>query len=334
MISRNVVASTVSLATVSPSDIPTATLPAVASPATVVSTVLDCVALASRSPPITSVPPVPITAVVSLFDIEIPMAGVIAISPLDPPTTSVTMPWLPLAESVRSFAVFKAALFSIAARLSLSAIFNAIEAPTPTPSDPLVASAFALAVLDVVLAAVKDTSPLPVILTVDGLINASLLVFTMFNASDPATPTSPPAAPEVASAPNVPVLSPDTSVITASSDNPLAVTITPVPIEASLVTFATFNATAAPMPIEFVPVAEPSASAAASALLDALNVRAPPAFIVTLSPIEARVSESVMLTPMAAATLTAPSAVDASGVAAAPEPVAPWEPAVLSPNVR
>ena len=137
--------------------------------------------------------------------------------------------------------------------------------------------------------------------------------------TEPATPTEPPPAPEVDSAPKRFVVSPETFVIPALAVNDAPVTVAPLSMTASLVTFARLIATPAPtlMPEPTVE-AEPSAFAFASVLADDASVTAPVAVTCTPAGTYAREELFEMLIPTAAATLTPPLEVDALGVEPAP----------------
>ena len=172
-----------------------------------------------------------------------------------------------------------------------------------------------------------------------------------FSANDPATPVSPPLAPEIDFAAKVLRLSvislPSASMplaegTSASSVRPSAVTVDPLPISASALTSATFTATAMPTPVppSFAPsfsVVLASAIAIESVWFAAIRVKVPsptpsPAVTLTPSAIVAFALELTTVTPSAPATCTAPSSVSIVSVpsvspvvpASAPESVARW----------
>jgi nucleoid-associated protein YgaU len=168
---------------------------------------------------------------------------------------------------------------------------SATDAPTPTlfvvtPSLEVAGSAFV--VVDDVEAAVSETFP--------AVVAAPSILAEVFNvtieiATEPATPTSPAPAPEVASASNVCVLSAPTAVIDAASATDAALTEAPVSMTASFVTFAYKTETATPMPTPEVSLlsplgkaaAEPSDFAVASVFAELVSENAPPA--VTVAPL-------------------------------------------------
>ena len=143
-------------------------------------------------------------------------------------------------------------------------------------------------------------------------------MLTTLIATEPATPTFSPEAPEVAlarkllvpSAPPTPLPAGSlaSSLITAESVSDCASTVAPVPIRASVTDVATFNPTATPTPkvavASPVPVALPSATAEASVSLLALSVSAPPESTVNPSGIDAVALEAAMFTATAPATLS------------------------------
>ncbi len=199
--SRKVVAKTVSLATVKEREAPTAASEPTASPSAVVAVEPVCIAVTLRLPSNCSALPVPICAMVSLLATEMATTGVTAVPPAAPPLASVVTVWSPVAESVISSAFARVAPFLISARVSLSAMFRAIDAPTPrlSPVAPSL-SGRAVAVLDVIELAVRIMLP-PLILTdAPDSISASAFVLTTLIASDPATPTFDAPAPDVACA--------------------------------------------------------------------------------------------------------------------------------------
>ena len=80
--------------------------------------------------------------------------------------------------------------------------------------------------------AMTFTSPPYSVTVLPPLISASFLLSAMFSASEPAIPIFPPLAPEIASAPIVPTVSPATSVLFASTVSHLALIVDPLPIVA------------------------------------------------------------------------------------------------------
>ncbi|MCY1485007.1 hypothetical protein D9M68_186230 [compost metagenome] len=89
------------------------------------------------------------------------------------------------------------------------------------------------------------------------------------NANEPATPVSPPLAPDVDFAPKLCSALPPTVFIVAEAVRPSAVMCAPAPTEASLRMVATLMATATPTPVPLlVVVALPSPVALAFMLLE------------------------------------------------------------------
>ena len=178
---------------------------------------------------------------------------------------------------------------------------------TPSPCDSLVE------------AALSEASPRPASTEAPERIAAAVSTLTMLIETEPATPTEPPPAPEVDSAPNRLVVSPATFVSTASAANPTATTTAPLSTTDSFVTFARLIATPAPTLIPSPVVdAEPSAFAFESVFADDFSVSEPPAVTWIPPGTNAREELFEMLIPTAAATLTPPLEVDALGVEPAP----------------
>ena len=204
-----------------------------------------------------------------------------------------------------------------------------IPTDTPTPAPPLSPElAVAITCESVSPVAVNATLLVPALTFEPPAITASLLAAEMFSAKEPATPVSPPLAPEVALAANVEresvLSSPLASMplldgTSASSVIPSAVMFAPVPMRVCELTSATLTATAMPTPVPpaFAPpisVALASAIATASVLFSACRLNAPsatPSPAVKLSPsaIVAFALEPTTLTASAPATWTAPSSV-------------------------
>ena len=184
------------------------------------------------------------------------MTGVTAVTPLAPPIAVVSMSLADCASSVISFAEVMFAPSAITTSVSVSPILSAIDAPIPKP--PLsFCSALACAIFCTSVIALRLTSP-PSVILIDaaGAISARASLIPIFIASEPATPVSPPLAPEIACAANNERLSvtasplasiPSASGTSASITTPSAVTSPP--IRATLLTSATFTATATPTPV-------------------------------------------------------------------------------------
>ena len=116
-------------------------------------------------------------------------------------------------------------------------IARATEAPTPTffvVTASFAGSAFV--VVDEVDVAVSETLPVPAFAIPKNCACVSRMITAI--ATEPATPTLPAPAPDVASVSNVCVLSVPTDVIDASSVRPVEVTVEPAAIVASFVTCA------------------------------------------------------------------------------------------------
>ena len=174
-----------------------------------------------------------------------------------------------------------------------------------------------------------DTSPVPAV-TVPVMV-ALVWRLTMLSASEPATLTVPPPAPEVAVALNSLCASPADVTSAFTVAGPFAVPAT----VAELVTFASLMATAAPIVAggPRAAVAEPSAFAFASVAADDQSV-SPPELIVRP---DGRLALDVVFatfTATAAAAVTEPFDELAGGVEPDPEPVAPFPLAVPFPSVR
>src|SRR2546421_3181143 len=281
--SRCVVASTSWFAMVSASETPIAAEPVVvAEPSAVVSADAVNVAFASSLPVSVSSAPRPIVAFDVMFESAIATDGTIVTPPPEAPVLAcVVIACAPWASSVKSCAFIKTAPSPIAASVSSVTIESASAAPSPKlePPGPLTAAGNAFTIEMLVDLAVSQASPPDASTEAPERIAPAAPTLTMFRPSDPATDTLPPPAPDVPSAPNRFVVSPETSVIDASALNPCATTTAPDPTVARFWTFARLIAT--PAPIETPPLppveAEPSAFAFASVFAVLFNVTAPPA---------------------------------------------------------
>ena len=181
-------------------------------------------------------------------------------------------------------------------------MFKPTDAPRPTvPPEAPPPVGFASAVVLVRLSALNVTAPAPVTATVaPSAIRAVLCVSIRFSASDPATPTLLPPAPDVAeakkSSDNVSVL--DGFAINFATSRLSASTVSPptlcaaTPKVASFLTLTTLTATPAPMPTcvgsgvlpsaSSTPTAAPLAVVLPTALLELRSVNVP-AVVMTLA---------------------------------------------------
>jgi hypothetical protein len=268
----------------------------------------DALPWRSDRPLMFNAPPLPIVAVVRLS------ATVIANEPPTPtppgalPPDSACVLSLVAARGAQRHvpaAAQRGIVFDQRRQRPLSTTLMANDAPTPTLPPPE-ASALASTRLSLVLAAVMRHAPAPAA-TVEPSRSRLGAVVDTFKANEPATPTSPPLAPEVALAPKRCVASPPTSFIAADRWTPSAVTFAPPATVAWLVMWATLIATATPIAVSIDPsVALPSANAEASMLFDDSNVSGPPAVIVIPLGISATASLRDTLIAKAAATPTEP----------------------------
>ena len=195
-----------------------------------------------------------------------------------------------------------------------------IATEAPSPNDvPEIAPGVAFAADSLLEAAMSETSPAvetePVL-----LIAAVVARFTMSSASEPATPTLPPPAPDFASA---------SKLCFSPAPFTPAPSVTPVPLalpatDASFVTFARVIPTAAPTFAVPPLVADPSAFDVASVFAAELSESAPPALTAVPIAVVAVVELSTIVTATAAATETPPPEVDADGVEVEPDPEPPW----------
>jgi hypothetical protein len=151
-------------------------------------------------------------------------------------------------------------------------------------------------------------------------------MLTMFKASEPATPTEPPPAPEEASAEKLAA-----ALVDAERETPTAETVPE--IDASERTFASVIATPTPTFALPPPVAEPSAFEVAVTVAAELSESAPAAVITVAAGTSARTNVSVTLSATAAPTETGPPEVEALGGLAA-EPPPPFAELVEDANDR
>ena len=329
VMSRAVPDRTVWFEIVSPSASPTAaSLPSASPDATDDADAVMC-ACASTLPVSVSAAPVPMVAVTETVESVIATAGVTpTVPPFAPVFASVVAESVPVAESARSWPPVSEAPSAIPAETRSVTMAIATEAPIPTfvaVTPDAAGSAFVVVVIDD--DAVSATSPVPA----SALPRSSALVvaLTMSSASEPATPTFPPPAPEVASASK-------TSPGSAVRVSPLEATDASAATFAVLLVFARLIATAAPMvtPVEPAPaVALPSAVAFASACNDECSVTLP--FVVTWTPAsETSEVDVAIVTLTAAATLIDPLDDEALGVLVEPEPPPPFAAEVESALLR
>src|SRR5688572_22593303 len=303
---RAVVASAVWSANVSATAAPIAALPLlVVLPDAVVLAVAVVVALKATVPPAVSVGPVPADASLRTFEIATATAAATATPPLAPVRASVVAVCVPLAVSVASPAVASVAPFSTRARVSCVTRFRATEAPRPNDVPPVVPGS-ARAVEVPAEVAVSAAFPLLVVALPPTVALVTILPAT--SASEPATPTLPPPAPEVACA--------ERSWLDAPAALSVSALEVVVPsIRDSFVTFASVIATPTPTfavpPLVAVPLAVDEASAAS------LDVSVSAAPLETDAPLWMLATLDAFATVIAtaAATLTLPPLVDADGVA-------------------
>ena len=199
---RSIVASVLSTMTSRPNDAPIAALllPS-ASPSALLVAVPRCTAVTAALVA-ESVAPVPMCAIVSSLPMVMAATGTMAVPPLAPARASELMALLELAETVTAPAPVSDAAFSISARVTVSAMLIATEAPTPRLSPVTFSRGSALAVFPVVLLARSRKPPLPMIVVFAPLSSvASLRMIPELMASEPAMPTLAALAPEVACAP-------------------------------------------------------------------------------------------------------------------------------------
>ena len=196
-------------------------------------------------------------------------------------------------------------------------MLSATDAPMPTdepPTPPPAGCAFELdAAFD---AAVSETSP-PVSRPVEATF-AVVERFTIVSANDPATPTVPPEAPDVASDEKVSTSSLATGATEASTE--IVVPKAVPAIDASFVTVASVIATPAAIAAGPALAAVPLPLLDASAFSALLTVSAPPAFTIAPARMVAFAETFAIVIATAAATLIPPPDVEADGVAVEPEP--------------
>ena len=189
---RFVVAVTTCVASITPTEAPTAAVDADAEPEAEFVTDAVCVAVTVSAPPIDAVAPVPIEASVVTVESETATDGTIATPPPAAPLTEVVViVSVPVACNVTLCALNVEPPASAACVVSVTR-FSATAAPTPEPVVPAVAFADET-VVDVALnvTAAPDAPTPPVS-------NASVCTFAIVNPSEPATPTDA-AAPETPS---------------------------------------------------------------------------------------------------------------------------------------
>ena len=197
---RAVVASAVSSTRASARAAPMAALEPAAAPEALVIVVEVCMAETLTLPLEVWVEPVPKRAMVVLLIIDRPSAGVIETPPAEPASASVVAEWMAVAARVRSATPVMVAPSATSAVERFARILSATEAPMPTVS-PVAPppTGLASAVESVWLSASRLTEPPPVIATVEPAATmATLCVSIRFRATEPAMPTSPAPAPEVA----------------------------------------------------------------------------------------------------------------------------------------
>ena len=334
---RAVVADTAWLAIVNASPTPMLAVdaPVAVAPAVVAADAV-WVPVALNAPDNVRMPLVPSVAVVVTFESVIAIAGVRATLPPAAPIFAVVVaasavvaarPILPAPVTVTPSA--------IAAVVSSVMIANATEAPNPTLPvvvEPAPTGNALVVVVDVLAA---ETVRVPGFARATGpLIVAVVVRFTMSNPSAPATLTPPEPAPLDAAAPNecVPAAPPAPGVMVADTTKPVASAIeSPAGRVAVFVTFAKVIATPAPIPALDAAEAEPSAPLVAEVAAELASVTTPPELITIPVPSSVAVDDVVARSiPIAAATDTLPSEVDADGDAADPEPAPPFAVATAS----
>src|SRR5262249_28827109 len=183
--------------------------------------------------------------------------------------------------------------------------------------EPLLTDAFAVLPLVDLFAALRLTSsvlaPLPAFTRALPLTRALLRLLTRSSATAPETPTSFAPAPEMALALKVLRVSRTLVVCSASSVTPWALTVAPLPMDASPAASTELSATDAPTPTEddggalgSVLTVLLSALAAASVSLKLLSRSSPPAFTMALSSMLGRTPDAVTSRPTPAPPLSPP----------------------------
>ena len=307
-----------------------ALLPAALASASVLLASRVWVAVIVSSPVVVQVPArVPTRAVVwSSLTSSSATAGLIAVPPLEPASTVVSVVRPEVASTVTLRPPVSAAPSSTSARVTVGTrMLSATDAPTPTLDEPPSALEVAFATSFSVWVARNVRSPVEsVTFAVEGM-KASVWTTTMLRARAPATPTSSALLdPAMAIALIVCVLSAPTAVMVASTSRPVAVTVDP-PVVARLVMWTRLTTTPAPMPALPSITASPLALPRTSVLAEDFKVSAPVSHVtVTPSARKARevVSTIAMATAPARLRLAPPSSlVAALGVELAPvvEPV-------------
>ena len=294
------------------------------------------VPVALKAPDSFRMPPVPSVAEVVTFERVIAIAGVNATLPPAAPIFAVVVAAsVVVAARVIAPAPVITTPSAIDAVVSSVMIANATDAPNPTlPVVVEPAPTGRALVLEVeVLTAVTVTSP-GATRTTGPSIDAVVVRFTMSRPSDPATLTPPDPAPLDAAAPKlcVPAAPPAPGVIVAETTKPVAFAIRAVDgTLAVFVTFARVMATPAPIPALDAADADPSALLVAPVAAELASVTTPPELITNPDPINATVDDVVARSrPIAAATDTLPSEVDADGDFAEPDPLPPLAAATAS----
>ncbi len=235
-------------------------------------------AFASRLPVRVSSAPVPMSACEVTFEIAIEIDGTIVTPPpVAPVCACVVIACWPFACSVRSWAFVSTPVFSIPAKVVSFTIESANEMPRPKSVPLVTPPGNAFTIDSLVEAALSETSPRFALTDAPVRIAAVVVTLTMLIETEPATPTEPPPAPDVDSAPKRLVVSPATFVSDASATSPCELTTAPVSTADSFVTFARLIATPAPMLTpEPVVDAEPSPFAFESLFAELLSVSEPP----------------------------------------------------------
>ena len=207
---------------------------------------------------------------------------------------------------VTFFAPVSAAPSSMDAVVVSKTMLRAAPAPIPTVPASL-SFAIALSVLETDEAADRVTSlefmfggaraPFD-------LSSAFVVTLAMVSANEPAMPTLPLPAPEVASASKLCFVSPALLRIAAARVRPCELTVASVPTTAAFVTVASVMATAAPMFSELASTAEPLPFAVPSVFAEVERVTRPPLVTVRPSAIWASDCEVIIVIAAAAATST------------------------------
>ncbi len=301
-----------------------ASVPPVATAPAFVCAAALCDALRLTSPVAVRGPPaaVPIVAVVRTVETVIAIAGVtVTLPPLAPMRASVRVVSDAVAARRKSCAPVSDTPASSFACVSFVTSARAKDAPTPaspvavTPSP----AGSAFTVDDTLDPAVTRASP-PVRITVPAT-SASVSNVEITSATEPATETLPPPAPEEARAEIVDTSSAPETVCVALTVSACARAVSVAGRIAWLM--VELYVTAIPAPIAASPPfdEDPSPPDAPSVFADVAMVSVPPDVIdVAVGSTIARARTVTMSMPIAAATLTGPLEVLEFGVAAEPEP--------------